>query len=303
MTPDPAEMLLRLHDAEADNHLAPSDSEAPSSGLRSDLARILLFDPPVVAVANASDPWFAKMKEVIGPWHWTPAEVLSIISPGATAHSVIAWCLPISEPIRRSNRDETEFPSRPWAMARTKADGILMRMSEGLERMLRDLGFAAVAPVRLARQPDDPRPPGSLSARWSLRHVAFVAGLGTFGISGGLITERGIAHRLGSVVTDAPIPATPRAYGDDPFAWCLRSARGTCGACIQRCPVGSIGESVHARNIPACYNYRERIRALARGRYDWESAHYGCGLCQAGVPCESRNPTGEVRSSKLETRK
>ena len=44
---------------------------------------------------------------------------------------------------------------------------------------------------------------------WSERHVAYAAGLGTFGLSRGLITARGIAMRCGSVVTD--LPATPFA--------------------------------------------------------------------------------------------
>ncbi len=282
MTVDAAGILRELYEAETEKYL-------------DDPARTLLFDPPILAVADASDAWFPRMKEIVGPWHWTAQEALAIVAPEAKARSVICWCLPIHEAIRRSNRGETMYPSRPWAFTRTQADAILKRMSLALAERLRALGHAAASPVHLPRQADDPRPRGALTSRWSLRHVAFIAGLGTFGLSGGLITERGIAHRLGSVVTDAEIPATPRPYGDDPFAWCLRASKGTCGACIKRCPVGSVGESVEARNIPACFNQRETICALGRERYGWEAEHYGCGLCQAGVPCESRNPTSGAK--------
>jgi epoxyqueuosine reductase QueG len=120
--------------------------------------------------------------------------------------------------------------------------------------------------------------------------VAFVAGLGTFGISGGLITRRGIAHRLGSVVTSLALPPTRRPYGDDPFAWCLRSARGTCGVCIERCPAGSIGPGVRERDKGACAAHAGRVGREGRAIYGWDGV-YGCGLCQTDVPCESRNPT------------
>jgi len=40
----------------------------------------------------------------------------------------------------------------------------------------------------------------------SIEDYAYAAGHGTFSLSDGFITERGIAHRCGSVVTDLPLP-------------------------------------------------------------------------------------------------
>jgi epoxyqueuosine reductase QueG len=129
-----------------------------------------------------------------------------------------------------------------------------------------------------------------ISTRWSERHTAFVAGLGTFGLSGGLITMRGIAHRLGSVVTDLKLLPTPRPYGDDPFAWCLRTARSECGACISRCPVGSVGETIEERDKEACFQYyADTVGKQCKGVFGWKGI-YGCGLCQTDVPCEDCNP-------------
>jgi epoxyqueuosine reductase QueG len=143
-----------------------------------------------------------------------------------------------------------------------------------------------------------------LSSSWSERHTAFVAGLGTFGLSGGLITRRGIAHRLGSVVTDADLPATPRPYGNDFTAWCLKLSRGLCGACMRRCPVGSIGPALADRNKEACrlHGY-VRIAQIGPKEYGFAGT-YGCGLCQTAVPCEFRNPTEEekpARSKRVKT--
>ena len=45
-----------------------------------------------------------------------------------------------------------------------------------------------------------------MASTWSERHVAYVSGLGTFGLSGGLITAKGQAVRLGSVDSPGPYP-------------------------------------------------------------------------------------------------
>jgi epoxyqueuosine reductase QueG len=249
-----------------------------------------MFDGPTVAVAAADDAWFARFKEVIGPFYWTPQEALSLVAPQATARSVVCWSLPVSSPARSTNRRETHVPSRAWAYVRTFGEELNSRMRHGMELRLRSLGFAAVAPAVVSQNTVAERPQVGISSCWSERHTAFVAGLGTFGLSGGLITRHGIAHRLGSVVTDAELPPTPRPYGDDPFAWCLRIAQGTCGVCISRCPVDSIGENVAARDKLACKrHYSGTIKAQCADVFGWEGT-YGCGLCQTGVPCEDCNP-------------
>ena len=115
---------------------------------------------------------------------------------------------------------------------------------------------------------------------------AFVAGAGTFGLSAGLITEHGVAIRLGSVVTTLELPADPRPYGDDPFAWCTR-----CGACIRRCPAHAIGPEFKDRDKPACARYAvEHVAKDREKTYGWLDRALGCALCQTGVPCEFHRP-------------
>ena len=48
--------------------------------------------------------------------------------------------------------------------------------------------------------------------------------------------------RVGSVVAKVPIEATPRPYANHQ-AYCLFFADGTCGKCIDRCPVRAITEA------------------------------------------------------------
>ena len=250
-----------------------------------------LIEPSSVAVADAADPWFARLKEVIGPFHWTPAEALALKDPAAQARSVICWSVPLAESVRVAGRAQKDVPAKAWVLAKRQADGVLAYMANGLVARLEGQGQAAVAPAALPQNVAEERPGVGWSSCWSMRHVAFVAGLGTFGISGGLITRRGMAHRLGCVVTAAEITPTPRVYGDAPFAWCLYTARGTCGTCISRCPAGSVGQGHDRRDKLACRQQNRRIRLDSLNLYG-EEGLYGCGLCQVGVPCEAGVPEG-----------
>jgi epoxyqueuosine reductase QueG len=125
-----------------------------------------------------------------------------------------------------------------------------------------------------------------LASNWSERHTAWVAGLGTFGLSDGLITKVGKAVRFGSVVVKMDLEATPRPYAGHQD-WCLWYAQGTCGICMQRCPAEAITENGHDK--PKCFDYIRNVTA------PYVHEHYGtgatpCGLCQVKIPCEARVP-------------
>lgn len=84
----------------------------------------------------------------------------------------------------------------------------------------------------------------SYTSNWSERHVAFVCGLGTFGLSKGLITEKGIAGRLGSLIVSEKFAPRTREYTDI-YEYCTR-----CGACIRRCPAGAISLENGKEHLP-----------------------------------------------------
>lgn len=276
----PAKILLELYEADTDKYFDDRPGEP-------------IMGPPLVGVADAADPWFERFKQIIGDFHWTPQEALTTVFPEARARSVICWSLPVSKVARKANRIEDRFPAVEWSYARNFSTVLLERLEAGLVGELRAIGFATMGPTQSPENDVSVRHGVGMAARWSERHAAFVAGLGTFGISGGLITSHGIAHRLGSVVTEAEILPTPRSYGDDPFTWCLRASQGACGACIQRCPVGSVGETVGARDKASCNQQLQNARKRAAKVFGFDG-RYGCGLCQTGVPCEDRNPSDSV---------
>jgi len=106
-------------------------------------------------------------------------------------------------------------------------------------------------------------------------------------LSDGLITAKGKAHRVGSVIAKIDIPPTPRLYNDH-HAYCLWYAKGTCGACIKKCPADAITGKGHDKQ--KCSDYVDTTHAFVEERYHFKG--YGCGFCQVGIPCESRIPDG-----------
>ena len=124
------------------------------------------------------------------------------------------------------------------------------------------------------------------SSYWSERHAAYAAGLGTFGLCDGLITEKGKAHRVGSVIANLKLPPSPRPY-EDHHAYCLFFLDGSCTDCRKRCPVEAITEKGHDK--AKCWDHAGGTCArFVKEHYGFDG--YGCGLCQTGVVCESGIP-------------
>jgi len=241
------------------------------------------FDPPLVGFADACDPLFAAYKRIIGDFHLLPGQLL----PGAA--SVVSWILPLARPVRESNRLENTWPSRRWAETRSFGEQLNASLRRQLVAWLQDAGHCAVAPQLSEQWQEFAETPVGIASSWSERHAAHAAGLGTFSLSDGLITERGIAHRCGSVVTDLPLAPTPRVYPDH-LHNCLWYREGSCGACIGRCPVGAITFSGHDKHRCREYVYGTVVKELAE-RYG--TPQTGCGLCQTRVPCEATVPPGK----------
>ncbi len=237
------------------------------------------FDEPLLGVAAAADPIFDDLKGIIGSFHRTPREIL----PGAA--SVVCWVLPIGRATRESNRRERELPSLAWARTRRFGEELNNSLRRHLVAWLGERGGAAVAPL-LA--PDWQRfndTPVGIASTWSERHAAYAAGLGTFSLSDGLITARGIAHRLGSVVTDLPL--APTSAGRPGVRDHCLFYGGTCTSCIARCPTGAISPAGHDKALCAAYVEGPAAAGLAG---PLGASVPSCGLCQTRVPCEHRIP-------------
>ena len=260
--------FLREHE---ENRVSAEDA------LRPDLAGMQIYDDPLMGVAAANDPLFLQLQTpgVVGEGALLPADWL------ADAVSVISFFLPFTERVRCSNRLSADTASDEWLHARIEGQRMVEVFAAALCEKLREAGYDAVCPAT------DPRfgMIAPFASNWSERHVAYICGLGTFGVSRGLITAKGMAGRFGSIVVNAPLPVTPRPYSD-PFAYCI-----LCGACQTRCPVQAIDIKrgvVNGKDQTVCSAFVEQSRRPPHGPN--RRARYGCGKCQVGVPCESRLP-------------
>jgi epoxyqueuosine reductase len=245
---------------------------------------------PQVAYARGDDPLFDRIKADIGPFYWTPLEAFRLAFPdagiAASALSVICYILPQTEATRRDQRAALEVPAERWARSRFHGEEFNCALRLHLAQQLTQAGYPAVAPERLPGFDYRQSEQFGLASNWSERHTAWIAGLGTFGLSDGLITRVGKAVRFGSVVVNMDLAATLRPYAGHQD-WCLWYAKGTCGVCMQRCPAEAIGEGGHDKR--KCFDYIRNV-TTPYVRDNYGTGATPCGLCQVKIPCEARSP-------------
>lgn len=231
-----------------------------------ELDGIKIYMDPVIKIASAHDPLFTKLKEpiAVGPFHKTPGEWF------IEAESVISYFLPFSDDVRRSNRVDNNNPSIEWLYGRIEGELLNNEIRNVVAGFIKGLnGRSFIPPFDAAYKVQDRK------SNWSERHVGYIAGLGTFSLSRSIITEKGCAGRIGSVITDLPFKPSVRDYTG------LIDYCSMCGACIKRCPAGAIDES--GKRHLQCSEFLDETMK----RY---SPRYGCGKCQTKVPCENRIP-------------
>jgi len=257
----------------------------------------IYWEEPLVGFASGADPLFSGFKSIIGSFHLTPREIIGaslkekeeiLLLSEMEQISVISWILPAPEDTRRSNRRENRFPSKLWAYTRDFGERCNNALREHVVGFLRSLGYVAVAPVLLPSFCYIRDEKVGWASPWSERHAAYVCGLGTFSLNDGLITSKGMAIRIGSVVTLLKLKPGERKFNHYREN-CLLFRNEKCGKCIERCPAGAISEKGHDKDKCREYVNSEPLKAR-RSEYGLENPPPACGLCQTGVPCEFAIP-------------
>ena len=227
-----------------------------------------IWGRPLIGVAAAAAPIFPTLKTRISPTHALPGDIL------ADARSVIVYFIPFVREVPLSNVGGRET-SRTWATAYIATNKLILAINTHVRDRLAERGHTAVvlpATHNFDRQ--------KLISDWSHRHIAYIAGLGTFGLNNMLITARGCCGRLGSIVTDLELAPTPRPAGEN----CLYTAGGGCGKCVDRCVNGALTREGFDRH---------RCEAMCRENAD-RLAELGladvCGKCLVSLPCSFTNP-------------
>ena len=116
---------------------------------------------------------------------------------------MISFFLPFSQEVKKTYDRHSPLPSLEWVSGRQNGEVFLNVARRALVRYLEQQGGRAAAPT-LDRRYEAV----DLIPMWSERHVAYIAGLGTFGLHAGLLTNKGAAGRIGSVVTNLNLVPT-----------------------------------------------------------------------------------------------
>jgi len=252
-----------------------------------------IFDEPLVGFVCGDDPIFDQFKTIIGPHHFAPWEIMAwqaknngVAPPEPADLSVVSFVIPLTLNTRQDNAAAQDWPSERWAQTRLLGEIFSQTIVREIVTDLMNRGILAVSPDVTPLFNKKRYPKVGWASPWSHRHIAYAAGLGTFGMQDFLITEKGCAHRLGSFVVNAKLaPNRPRLK--DIHAHCLHYQGHKCLKCAKRCPVGAITRE-HSHDKEACYQ-----KVAASLKYCNKHYHifiYGCGLCATGVPCESGIP-------------
>ena len=263
------------------------------------------FDEPVVFFANGDDPIFKEYKTIIGDFHLTPREVMERyikdkgwkfgLNTNLENISVISWALPLPHEARLAERKSPYGGSRRYNNTRWLGEPFRDGLQDHVAQLLEVLGHNAVAPTR-AKFFATIMTDNGLMANWSERHIAFAAGMGTLGLNGLMLSPKGCAIQLGSVVCDIALTPTPRTY-ESHMAYCLYFQNGSCRRCMERCQGGAISEQ--GRNNNKCRSHLSTLSEIVKQKgLDEGLLGMGpaCGLCSTKVPCEDRVPLTKPKS-------
>jgi len=222
----------------------------------------LIWQPPVFKFADAADPLFPELRRLVIDSHYLPQDYLP------DAASVLSWFIPFVPAVAASNLTG-RFPSPEWQSAYNATNAMAEHLNLYLCSIIEQMGYAAAVPTDTGRISES-----VIFSRWSQRHVAYIAGQGTFGMNNMLISDKGCVGRYFSIVTSLPITPDPRPATER----CLYKHSGKCGLCMKRCVADALSPQGFDRKRCSdhCYERRDHLPA--------DGANI-CGKCVVGLPC------------------
>lgn len=246
-----------------------------------------IWQEPIVGFADAKGEYIKRLREIVHPKHQLPEEVME------DAKTVLCYFVPFAEWVAESN-EESGLSSPQWAESYELTNAMMARLNEHMTDFIHKMGYEAkTAPEAAVFYRDE------VISHWSFRHMAYAAGLGTFGLNNMLITDKGCSGRYNTLVTNLDVEADQPVKEEA----CLYKRDGSCGICMVKCPAGAITPGGFDRH--KCYEqclknakiYTGFGSSYANGNEDdVESTAvelYGsevCGKCVAGMPCTYKRP-------------
>jgi len=228
-------------------------------------------------VSAPIDERFDLLPQIAFNEHMHPRDLL------ATAKSLIVFFIPFKRELVKENK-KGDRPCRNWGLAYVETNDLIGRLSQAIAAFLVEKGFKSGLTPATHNFDED-----ILMARWSHKHLAFLANLGRFGTHHMLITPVGCAGRLGSLVTEVDLGDHPMIETD---LACLLKAGKKCGKCIEACPVDALSENGFDRR--RCWNRLNENRKTLDYFADLPETTHVCGKCAALMPCSFSNPVAKL---------
>ena len=218
-----------------------------------------LYRDAIVGFADAHDPLYDSLYDAVGRKLLTPMDLLP------SAKTVITFFIPYSIEVARCMQ-RGDVINQTWSDVYSLTNLLLAEIADNLmEELTGRWG------IQCAGEPPTMNyDPVNLTAKWSHKSSAVIAGIATFGLNRLVITKSGTMGRLNSVIIDEKLEPDQRPETE----YCLYKKNGTCGICMKRCPSGAIKPDGFDRF--RCNGYLD-----GKNISDFEQ---GCPMCSSG-PC------------------
>lgn len=224
------------------------------------------YRKPLVGFVAADNPGFSEVKKIVTPNHLLPQDILP------EAQTVIAFFIPFAWEVVKENRGGAQV-AKSWSQAYIDTNQLIGELCQDIHDFLAEKGY------KTSWQPATHNfDPLTLESKWSHRSVAYLAGMGSFGLNRMLITPAGCAGRFGSVITSALIAPSPF----ENVEYCLYKKNKTCTYCVTNCPTGAL--TLGGIDKKKCYAH---LLEVAENFKDLGLCDV-CGKCVGG-PCAVRS--------------
>lgn len=219
-----------------------------------------IWREPIVGFADANCAYIKNIEKAVGTEHKQPSDFLK------DASIVISCFVPFTKEVSATNTANKEScTSKEWSDAYEVTNDMLGELAAFIVDELRNLGYEATVPVGIGMKEEE------LKSSWSHRHIAYAAGMGTFGINNMLITEKGCCGRYCSIITKLPVEADRSLESEN----CLYKKNGSCAKCVEHCVQGALTAEGFDRF--KCFEVCLRNEKLY--------GHEVCGKCTTEIPC------------------
>jgi epoxyqueuosine reductase QueG len=233
-------------------------------------SQLKLWKKPLVEIISAKDERLKLLKKAVSVKHFMPCDILP------DAKSIISFFIPFQENVIRSNI-KGKMASKEWAIAYIKTNDLIKVINDDIETLMEQNGYKT-GKIPATHNFDVEK----LISNWSHRHIAYIAGIGTFGINNMLITKNGCCGRFGSIIINYELNEYKQT--NEVKEKCLNKINGSCGICQKKCIVNAYENNNYDRH--KCYK-----QCLENVEFHKNMGYADiCGKCLVGLPCSTKEP-------------